>query len=228
MDSTVDSRSPDDLLFAITTGGRRSSYWRVRAGAKQPELFIERENFTRHSQWHVSLHASKHWHLMNRRHEVLSWAQPAEQIPGYTRAIAIVLSVGVVHRGDVPPSDVKLVRVDEDAEPVVFSVFLERPGANLEGWPCKKTMPTAFIGRFPLAPRSPGAGTWCVVAHHDPFNIDHVKMPRPSDSELEWMKGLAEKGELFGTAIGALDDGSMAIVDVRSDGIEIPPRKAAG
>jgi hypothetical protein len=38
----MENRSPI-LRFGITTEGRRSSYWRVRAGMKQPELFLERE-----------------------------------------------------------------------------------------------------------------------------------------------------------------------------------------
>jgi hypothetical protein len=102
VDSAVDNQSNRslDLRFGITTGGRRSSYWRVRAGKSKPELFIERENFTKHNQWHLSLHASGQWHLMNRRREVLRWVRPAEQIPGYNRAIGVILPVVVVHRGD--------------------------------------------------------------------------------------------------------------------------------
>jgi hypothetical protein len=117
---------------------------------------------------------------------------------------------------------VKLVRVSADTDPVIFSLFLELPGANMHGWPGKKSMGMVLIGRLPLAPRVPGKGTWCVIAHQERFGIDHVKMPRLSDSDLEWMKTLAEKGELFGTGIGALDDGAMALFDLRSDGVELP------
>ncbi|MGH3933443.1 MAG: hypothetical protein ACRDS1_00425 [Pseudonocardiaceae bacterium] len=184
---------------------------------KNPELFLEREIFSK--QWHLSLHASGQWYLRNRRREVLSWSRPAEQFPGYTRAIGIVLPVGVVHRGDVPPPDVTLVKVSADSHPVIFSLFLEQPGANMNGWPGKKAMGTVLIGRLPLAA---GKGTWCVVAHQERFGIDHVKMPRPSDSELERMRGLAEKGELFMTMAGMLDDGAMTLVDLRSDGVELP------
>jgi hypothetical protein len=40
----VDNRSPI-IPFGIATGGKRSSYWRVRSGMKRPELFLEREAY---------------------------------------------------------------------------------------------------------------------------------------------------------------------------------------
>lgn len=85
-------------------------------------------------------------------------------------------------------------------------------------------MGTVLIDRLPLAADK---GTWCVVAHQERFHIDRVKMPRPSESELERMRGLAEKGELFMTMACMLNDGSMALVDLRSDGAEMPLRNAS-
>jgi hypothetical protein len=86
----VDNRSPI-VQFGITTGGKRSSYWRMRAGMKQPELFLEREGQGR--SWHVSLHASGQWHMKERRKERLTWVKAAEVVPGYTRAVGIVQPV---------------------------------------------------------------------------------------------------------------------------------------
>ena len=75
----MENRSPI-LRFGITTEGRRSSYWRVRAGMKQPELFLEREGYGK--KWHFSLHASDQWHMKEGRKERLSWAKPNEAVPG--------------------------------------------------------------------------------------------------------------------------------------------------
>jgi hypothetical protein len=51
----MDNRNPI-LRFGILSDGKRSSYWRVRAGVARPELFLEREGSGK--QWHFSLHAS--------------------------------------------------------------------------------------------------------------------------------------------------------------------------
>src|SRR5512132_1764903 len=77
------------LRFGIEVDGRRSYTWRVRSGAKHPELFVERENLPR--AIHLSLHASNRWHMKVRRKQtVLEWDRPAEITPGYTRALSIV------------------------------------------------------------------------------------------------------------------------------------------
>jgi hypothetical protein len=51
----VDNKSPI-LGFGIMSDGKRSSYWRVRAGVAKPELCMERESNGK--EWHFSLHAS--------------------------------------------------------------------------------------------------------------------------------------------------------------------------
>ena len=61
--------------------------------------------------WHFSLHASGQWHMKERRKERLNVGQPAEVVPGYTRAVGIVQPVAVVHREDPAPADVVLVSV---------------------------------------------------------------------------------------------------------------------
>lgn len=200
------------IPFGITTDGRRSSYWRVRAGMTQPELFLEREGYGK--SWHFSLHASGQWHMKERRKERLTWAKPAEVVAGYTRAVGVVQPVAVAHREDPAPEDVVLVSVSPDAEPTTFSLFIERPGANLNGWPGKNADGTTFVGRIELAG---GAGTCCVVALQVPLQPGQVELPRPSDDELRQMREWAVNGVLVTTVIGELSDGAIALIDLRVD-----------
>jgi hypothetical protein len=207
----MENRSPI-LRFGITTEGRRSSYWRVRAGMKQPELFLEREGYGK--KWHFSLHASKRWHMKEGRKERLRWAKPDEVVPGYTRAVAILQPVAVAHREESAPEGVTLIRVSLDADPTTFSIFIERPGANLNGWPGKNADGTTFVGRIPLAA---GAGTCCIVALQEPLQPGRLEFPRPSDDELRQMRRWSVQGVLVTTIIGELSDGAIALIDLRAD-----------
>ena len=184
----------------------------MRAGKEQPELFLEREASGKSG--HFSLHASGQWHLKVGRKERRRWIRPAEVVPGYTRAVGIVQPVAVAHRDDPPPADVVLVPVAPDAEPTTFSLFIERPGANLHGWPGKNTDGTTFVGRIQLAA---GAGTCCVVAVQAPLQPGRVEMSRPTDEELRQMREWAVNGVLVTTIIGELSDGAIALIDVRAD-----------
>jgi hypothetical protein len=130
----------------------------------KPELFMEREGFGK--RWHFSLHASGRWHMKKGRQERLSRAKPNESFPSYTRAVGIVQPVAVAHREDPAPEGVVLTPVAADADPTAFSIFIERPGANLNGWPGKNANGTTFVGRIPLAA---GAATCCVVALQEPL-----------------------------------------------------------
>jgi hypothetical protein len=154
------------IRFGITVDGKRSSYWRVRSGMKQPELFLEREAYGR--QWHVTLHASGRWHMKESGKERVAWTKPAEVVPGYTRAVGIVPPVAVAHREDPAPEDVVLVPVGPDAEPTTFSTFIERPGANLNGWPGKNAAGTTFVGRIPLAASAGTCASWRSRSHCSP------------------------------------------------------------
>jgi hypothetical protein len=205
------NRSPI-LRFGILSDGKRSSYWRVRAGVARPELFLEREGFGKH--WHLSLHKSGRWHLKEGDKERIGWARPDEVVPGYTRAVGIIQPVAVAHRDDAAPEGVELLTVPPEAEPTTFSVFIERPGANLNGWPGKNAMGTVFVGRIPLAG---DAGTCCVVAHQEPLKPGKVTLPPPSDTELERMRDVAARGTLLTTVIGSLSDGAIALIDLRAD-----------
>jgi hypothetical protein len=112
--TAVENRSPI-MGFAISSDGKRSSSWRVRAGMAKPELFLEREGYGK--KWHFSLHASGQWHMKESRKERIRWAKPGEAVPGYTRAVGIVQPVALAHREDPAPDRTVLVTVAPDADP---------------------------------------------------------------------------------------------------------------
>jgi hypothetical protein len=200
------------IEFGITTDGKRSSYWCLRAGMKRPELFLEREAYGK--SWHVSIHASGRWHMKENRKERVTWTKPNEVVSGYTRAVGIVQPVAVAHREDQAPGEVVLVPVTPDAQPTTFSVFIERPGANLNSWPGKNADGTTFVGRVPLAA---GAGTCCIVALQGPLQPGRLDLPRPTDDELRQMREWAANDVLVTTIVGDLSDGAIALIDLRAD-----------
>jgi hypothetical protein len=106
--TSVENRSPI-IRFAIRSGGKRAGYWRLRAGLKQPELFLEREGYGK--KFHFSLHASGQWHMKEGRQERISWARPGEVVPGYTRVVGIVQPVATAVREDPPAEETMLVAV---------------------------------------------------------------------------------------------------------------------
>lgn len=207
----VENMSPI-LRFGITTGDQRSSYWRLRSGMKKAELYLEREGHGKN--WYFSLHESGQWHMKEGGRKAVSWNRPTEIAPGYTRAVGIVQPVAVIQRDDPPAEDVVLVPVSKDAQPTVFSVYIERPGANLAGWPGRNADATTFVGRIPLAA---DAGTCCVVALQGPLPSGRVDMLRPSDEELRKMRDLAARGVLVTTVIGDFSDGAVALIDLKAD-----------
>jgi hypothetical protein len=210
--TSVENRSPI-ICFAITSDGKRAAYWRLRAGLKQPELFLEREGYGK--KFHFSLHASGQWHMKEGRQERISWARPGEVVPGYTRAVGIVQPVATAVREDPPAEETVLVPALVDTNPTTFSLFIERPGANLDNsWPGKDADGTTLVGRIPLAT---GAGTCCVVALQQPLQPGQADFPRPSDDELRWMRDTAAQGPLILAIIGELTDGAIALVDLRAD-----------
>jgi hypothetical protein len=72
---------------------------------------------------------------------------------------------------------------------------------------------TTLIGRIPLAV---GAGTCCVVALQQPLQPGRADFPRPSDDELRRMRDVAARGPLIVTIIGELNDGAIALIDLRA------------
>jgi hypothetical protein len=210
--STIVENISPIIRFGITSNGKRSSYWRVRADMNDPELFLEREGWGK--KWHFSLHASDQWHMKERRKKRLHWVKPTEVVPGYTRAVGIVQPVAAAHRGDPAPDDVVLIPIAPDADPTAFSLFIERPGANLNGWPGKNAGGTTFVERIPLAA---GAGTCCIVTLQEPLQPGRLEFPRPSDEDLCHMREWAVNGVLVTTIIGELIDGAIALIDLRAD-----------
>jgi hypothetical protein len=205
------NQSPD-LRFGIKVGSKRSSYWRMRAGAAKPELFLEREG--RDRWFHISLHESGHWQIKVNRKVTARWERPAETVPGYTHAFGILQPVVVAIHDDAAPNEVQLVTVASDAEPTYFDAFIERPGANMNGWPGMNAVGTVLVGRVPLA--SDG-GTCCVVAHQRPLPPGKQTFSgRPTEGELVWMQESAARGTLIMTVYGVLNDGAIALIDLQA------------
>ena len=207
----VGNQSPI-IWFGIKCGGRRSSYWRVRAGMAKPELFLEREGHG--DSWHFSLHASGKWHMKLGRHKTITWDRPDELAPGYVRAVGIVQPVAVARREEPLPASAILVDVPPDADPIIFSVFFELPGAQMDSWPGKNAMGSVLIGRIPLAA---GAGTCCVVAHPEQVPLNTGRIPRPTDNALRQMRKWAVDGVFGATIVGDWSDGAVAMVDLAGD-----------
>jgi hypothetical protein len=203
------SPSPD-LQFGIRVGTKRSFVWRVRSGAKNPELFIERENLP--PAVHLSLHASGQWHMKVRRRKVHQWVKPAELTPGYTRALAIVQPVAVAVFTLPAPVGAQLLSQPADAEPTRFDLWIERPGANQQGWPGKNADRTQLVGRIPLAG---GPGTCCVVSRQTHLTPGSATLERPTDEQVGWMRTRTAEGRLYGTMVGGLSDGTVILLDGR-------------
>jgi hypothetical protein len=205
------SRSPH-VQFGIEVGDKRSYTWRVRSGAKHPELFVERENLP--PAVHLSLHASGQWHLKVRRLRVHQWPKPAEITPGYTRALAIVQPAAVAVFALPAPAGAHLLQLQADAEPAEFDVWIERPGANLQSWPGKNADGTDLVGPIPLAG---GVGTCCVVSRQTAIAPGSATLEQPTEEQLTRMQDRAAEGRLYWTIIGDLDDETVMLLDLRGD-----------
>jgi len=136
-----------DLRFGVVVNGQRSYTWHVRSGADKPELFVWTER-TSHTRC-ISLHASGDWHMKVGRRAVHEWRRPAELTPGYTRALAIVQPVAVAMFALPAPPDAHILKLPADGQPTQFDLWIERLGANLQGWPGKNA-DGALVGRIPL------------------------------------------------------------------------------
>ncbi|MEU6429555.1 hypothetical protein ABZ860_26970 [Microbispora sp. NPDC046973] len=204
----MNQHSPD-LHFGIEVAGQRSRWWRVRSGARRPELFLERESVT---QAHISLHESGQWHLKVDKKQRVLWNRPSEIAIGFTRAL-LIIQPGAVATITLPDThDVKRINITERAHPVHFNVFIEKPEINLSSWPGRTSMGTVLIGRIPLA----NDAGWCsVVAHQEPFTLAPQLGPKPTEEVVNQMREAAEDGSLYATLVSELADGTMAFVDGR-------------
>jgi hypothetical protein len=178
----------------------------------KPELFMEREGYGK--KWHFSLHASGQWHMKESGKERVTWTKPAEVVPGYTRAVGIVQPVVVAHREDPAPNGVEFVPVAPDAEPTVFSVFIERLGANMNGWPGRTPTARSLSDGFPSPPMPGRAASLPCRRRLRPAGVE---LPRPSDDELRHMREWAVNGVLAMTIVGEMSDGAIALIDLRAD-----------
>jgi hypothetical protein len=200
------------LQFGIQVRGQRSYTWRIRSGAKNPELFVERENLP--PTVHLSLHASGQWHMKVRRRREHQWPQAGGD---HTR---LHPCSGDRAAGDVAmfalpaPAGAHLLELPADAESTAFNVWIERPGANLQSWPGRNADGTVLVGRIPLAG---GAGTCCVVSRQTAITPGSATLERPTDRQLTWMQDTAAKGRLYCTIIGDLDDKTLVLLDLRAD-----------
>jgi hypothetical protein len=161
---------------------------------------------------HLSLHASRQWHMKVRRRKVHQWHRPAELTPGYTRALAIVQPVAVAMFALPTPPGAQLLPLPPDAEPTQFDLWIERPGANLQSWPGKNADRTQLVGRIPLAG---AAGTCCVVSRQVHLAPGSATLERATDEQLDWMQARAAEGRLYGTVIGGLSDETLVLLDGR-------------
>ena len=202
-----------DLRFGVVVNGQRSYTWHVRSGANKPELFVDRENLPH--KVHLSLHKSGDWHMKVGRRAVHEWRRPAELTPGYTRALAIMQPVAVAMFALPAPADAHILKLPADGQPTQFDLWIERLGANLQGWPGKNADGTLLVGRIPLAI---GAGTCCVVTRQAPMGpVSFTSADRPTDRQRTWMQDRATEGRLYHTLIGELSDGTVVLLDGRFD-----------
>lgn len=198
-----------DLRFGIVVDGERSRTWRVRAGARKPELFIERE--TLEHAVHVSLHESGQWHLKHNDVPVVQWQRPAELAPGLTRAVAVVLPHSVAMFDDPLPSPTYQAVVTKwDENTPEFSIFIEQQGADLTSWPGRTAMNSEFVGRLPMADGT----TCCVVLRRTPIDAGSLKF-ETTPERLEELKKRAAKGGTMMTLVANASDGAFVLIDMR-------------
>jgi hypothetical protein len=129
-----------DLRFGIVVNGQRSYTWHVRSGANKPKLFVDRENLPH--KVHLSLHESGDWHMKVGRRAVHEWRRPAELTPGYIRALAIVQPGAVALFALPAPADAHILKLPADGQPTQFDLWIERLGANLQGWKERRRHPS--------------------------------------------------------------------------------------
>ena len=203
------------LRFGIELHGLRSRFYRVRSAARQPQLYVEREGLDKFV--HLSLHKSGQWHLkVKHRGAVIEWSRPKEMVLGYTRAVLIVqpAAVAMEDQSETPPDVALFPMTGGEDRPVHFDVILERPGANMAGWPGKNAMNTVLVGRVPMAD---GAGTCCVVARQAEMKSGSVTLPRPEPDEVERMRAQIARGDTYMTLFAMQADGAMALIDGRAE-----------
>lgn len=189
-----------EIRFGVAVDGRRSRCWRVSSAVNLPQIYVEREGLEKVA--HISLHTSNQWQVWVKGKEyVHRWVRPQEVAPGFTRALVIVQPTTVATLVVDPPPGARVWNTPAQADPAVFNVFLEQPGANLESWPYRRSMGSTLVGRVPLAQ---GAGTCCVVAYRVP--VPPAELHADGNGDLiDEMQRTAIGGQLYVTFVGSLD-----------------------
>jgi hypothetical protein len=208
---TPSSTGSLDVRMCIRVDSLRSRSWRLRCGARRPEVFIEREGLER--AVHVSLHESGRWHVKVWNKAKYEWLRPDELQPGYTRATVIVQPPAVALFSETARPGTVIVDLAKGTIAAHFNVFLERPGANTDTWPGRNAMGTEFIARLPLAD---GAGTCCIVLQRAAAPAGSATFPLQDG--VEELQKLAKIGELFATILGEEADGAVTLLDLRTGG----------
>lgn len=201
-----------DVHFGIRVGPLRSRTWRVRSGARRPELFVEREGLERAA--HVSLHESGQWHMKVGDAKVWQWDRPKPLRPGFTRALVIVQPPALAWRDDPPPAGARLFNIAAaDERAAQFSVFIEDAGAPLVTWPGARAMGTEFVARLPMTDGS----TACVVLHREVLPAEKRQIPYLDDAERERLLDVFRQPNPMMTLFGRTDDGAFQLIDLRFD-----------
>lgn len=173
------------LRFAIAVGTRRARWWRLRAGSRNAELFLERENSGQ--QVHLSMHRSGEWHLDVNGAWPVEWERPPALALGNLRALSVVQHIGMAVVDS--PTDVPMVLhpVPPDTDRMIatsFDVWIERPDADLDTWPGME-VGTALISRLPLAENM---GTACVVADRVRPHMDSLPQLAMTADEIAFLR----------------------------------------
>ena len=208
-----------ELRFGVGhEGGSGGRYWNLRSAATRPELYLRHVRlgaffgFSLHE--HPDYWQAKVVRRLGADPEYVKFPRPEEFHPGYTKAIVVLMHAGLAERGT--PATKTSVVWHEAARPehiVHFTLFIERPGANLDTWPGKRASGTAFIGRLTMADGS----TAVVVAHETLAQEVTYKVPSTEAQRDEMrasVRGIIDRGgDPWVMTWGTQDDGTVVVIE---------------
>lgn len=219
-----------ELRFGVAPSSAQpgTRYWTLRAAARRPELYLRGSRTG--SFFGVSLHEDpEHWHWKIARPgelpEYKTWTRPAQLVPGYTRAVEVVVHTVTATYGPQASSKSKVVWYVPSVQDlrIHFNLFIESPGANLDGWPAKNHG-SLFIGRVDLSDGS----TAVVVATESAHEEQTWTLPRPDEETLQRMLAAVDSGQSWLILMGVGDDGTAWLLESpvegkqRSDDVPAP------
>ena len=197
------------LRFGLEHDGRYSQYWVFGLVAGRDDIYVSSERTG--DSLHVSLHEStQHWHLKVTREGVTTektLETPAQQYPGITRVLQIVLPVAVARYEAVKRLDgVRWLDVDDGCEAVV-NVFIEEAGTN-PNWPSIEIPGSSVLGRAELH----SDRTVTVVAWSRPASKFPIIMPIGDEERERIRRQFSEHGG-FAVVIATAPDRSHVILE---------------